>query len=85
MYPFLDCGTRSVRHGGPPIKSGRRARTIIHAIDVLRLTTGARLARASKREVVAKPMSRKQRRFLARMAWVYRADPATRGLCLLIQ
>ena len=29
--------------------------------------------------------SRKQQRFLSRMAWVYRADPATRGLCLLIQ
>ena len=57
----------------------------MRGIDVLKLTSGAKLARASKREVVAKPMSRKQRRFLARQAWVYRADPATRGLCLLIQ
>ena len=57
----------------------------VRGIDVLKLTPGAKLARASKREVVAKPMSRKQRGFLARQAWVYRADPATRGLCLLIQ
>ena len=47
----------------------------MRGIDVLKLTSGAQLARASKREVVAKPMSRKQRRFLARQAWVYRADP----------
>ena len=52
---------------------------------MLNRTSGAQLARASKREVVAKPMSRKQRSFLVRQAWVYRADPATRGLCLLIQ
>jgi hypothetical protein len=57
----------------------------VRGIDVLKLTSGASLARASKRGVTAKPMSRKQQRFLARMAWVYRADPATRGLCLLIQ
>jgi hypothetical protein len=57
----------------------------VRGIDVLKLTSGAQLARASKREVAAKPMSRRQRRFLARQAWVYRADPATRGLCLLIQ
>ena len=57
----------------------------VRGIDVLKLTSGAQLARASKREVVAKPMSRKHRRFLARQAWVYRADPATRGLCLLIR
>jgi hypothetical protein len=46
---------------------------------------GARQARHAKREVRAAPMSAKQRRFLVRMASVYRADPATRGLCLLIQ
>ena len=57
----------------------------VRGIDVLKLTNGAKLARARKHEVVAKPMSRKQRRFLARQAWVYRADPATRGLCFLIQ
>jgi len=57
----------------------------VRGIDVLKLTSGAQLARASKREVAARPMSRKQRGFLARQAWVYRADPATRGLCLLIR
>jgi hypothetical protein len=57
----------------------------VRGIDVLRLRKGADAARSAKREVRAKPMSRKQQRFLARMAWVYRADPATRGLCLLIQ
>jgi hypothetical protein len=57
----------------------------VRGIDVLRLTKGADRARSARREVKAKRMSRKQRRFLARQAWVYRADPATRGLCLLIQ
>ena len=57
----------------------------VRGIDVLRLTKGADKARSARREVRTKRMSHKQRRFLARMAWVYRADPATRGLCLLIQ
>jgi len=57
----------------------------VRGIDVLRLKSGASLARSAKREVRAKPMSARQRRFLARLAWKYRADPATRGLCLLIQ
>jgi hypothetical protein len=57
----------------------------VRGIDVLQLTFGAQLARSAKREVRAKPPSATQRRFLARLAWKYRADPATRGLCLLIQ
>ncbi len=57
----------------------------VRGIDVLRLRPGARLARSSQREVRAKPMSARQQRFLARLASTYRADPATRGLCLLIQ
>ena len=57
----------------------------VRGIDVLRLTSGASLARSAKREVRAKPMSAAQRAFLARLAWKYRADPATRGLCFLIQ
>jgi hypothetical protein len=57
----------------------------VRGIEVLRLTAGASAARTAKREVLAKPMSAKQRRFLAQLAWKYRADPATRGLCLLIQ
>jgi hypothetical protein len=57
----------------------------VRGIEVLRLNAGARHARRAHREVRSKPMSAKQRRFLARMASVYRADPATRGLCLLIR
>ena len=57
----------------------------VRGIDVLRLTSRANLARSAKREVQAKPMSARQRAFLARLASKYRADPATRGLCLLIQ
>ena len=52
---------------------------------VLKLTFGAQLARSATREVTATPPSAKQRRFLARLARTYRADPATRGLCRLIQ
>jgi hypothetical protein len=50
----------------------------VRGIEVLRLGHG-------RHEVRAKPMSRTQQRFLARMASVYRGDPATLGLCLLIQ
>jgi hypothetical protein len=57
----------------------------VRGIDVLRLTSGANLARTARREVRATPMSAKQQRLLARLATTYRADPATRGLCLLIQ
>jgi hypothetical protein len=52
-------------------------------VDVLRLTGGARAARAASREVVAKAPSAKQRRFLARLAKRYKVDPRTSGLCLL--
>ena len=57
----------------------------VRGIDVLQLTFGAELARSAKREVVARPLSAKQRRFLARLASQYRPDPATRGFCRLIQ
>jgi hypothetical protein len=57
----------------------------VRGIDVLQLTSGAQLARSAKHEVRAKPPSARQRDFLTRLAWTYRADPATRGLCLLIQ
>ena len=57
----------------------------VRGIDVLRLTSGASLARSAQREVVTKPRSAKQRRFLARIAGTYRPDPATRWICLLIQ
>ena len=52
-------------------------------IEVLRLTGGAKAAKAAKREVVAPAMSAKQRRFLASMASQLKSDPATAGLCLL--
>jgi hypothetical protein len=52
-------------------------------VDVLRLTSGAAAARASGREVSAPPWSKRQRRFLARMAKDYKAEPATAGICFL--
>ncbi len=52
-------------------------------VDVLRLTRGAHRARAAHRAVQAKRPSAKQRRFLANLAWKYKADPSTAGLCLL--
>jgi hypothetical protein len=52
-------------------------------VDVLRLTKGARQARRARREVVASAPSRAQRRFLAKLAWQYKAEPGTAGLCLL--
>ena len=51
----------------------------VRGIEVLKLTAGAKAARASKREVVAPPMSAKQRTFLARMATQYKPDPAPPG------
>jgi hypothetical protein len=57
----------------------------VRGIDVLQLTPGADQARTATQEVQAKAMSAKQRTFLARQAWVLRADPATAGLCRLIQ
>jgi hypothetical protein len=52
-------------------------------VDVLKLTRGALKARKAGRDLVAPPQSRKQRRFLARMAVQLKGDPATAGLCLL--
>ena len=52
-------------------------------VDILRLTAGAKAARASKREVVAPAQSAKQRAFLARMAKQYKPEPGTAGLCFL--
>ena len=52
-------------------------------VDVLRLTGGAKAARAAGREVAAPAPSARQRRFLTRLAGQYRADPGTAGLCLL--
>ena len=52
-------------------------------VDVLRFTRGASRARASGRDLVAPPRSRKQRRFLTAMAAQLKLDPATAGLCYL--
>ncbi len=52
-------------------------------VDVLKLTGGAKAARASGREVSAPAPSKRQRVFLASMATQYRVDPGTAGLCLL--
>ena len=52
-------------------------------IEILKLTAGAKAARAAKREVVAPPMSAKQRSFLTRMAKQSKPLPGTAGLCFL--
>ena len=52
-------------------------------VDVLRLTGGATAARRSGMAVRAPRSSARQRRFLARLARSYRADPVTAGICLL--
>jgi hypothetical protein len=52
-------------------------------VDVLRLTSGAATARASGRAVTAPPASKRQRRFLARMATRYKPDPGTARICFL--
>jgi hypothetical protein len=52
-------------------------------VDVLRLTGSAQAARAAGREVVAPPASKRHRRFLARLAKSYKADPGTAGICVL--
>jgi hypothetical protein len=52
-------------------------------VDVLRLTGAATAARSAGREVRAPSPSRRQRRFLARLATGYKVDPGTAGLCLL--
>ena len=52
-------------------------------VDVLKLDSGATAASASRREVVAPRMSKRQLRFLARSAKRFKADAATAGICLL--
>jgi hypothetical protein len=52
-------------------------------VDVLRLTGSATAARASGREVFAPPASKRHRRFVARLAKSYKADPGTAGICFL--
>jgi hypothetical protein len=52
-------------------------------VDVLRLTAGAAAARVSGAEVTAPPASKRHRRFLARVAGPYKADPGTAGICFL--
>jgi hypothetical protein len=55
----------------------------VRGVDVLELTKGAKKARAAGREVAARAPTRRQRRFLARLASQYRTDPGTAGICLL--
>ena len=52
-------------------------------VDVLRLTPGATAARRGSSEVVAPAPSARHRRFMRRVARLYRTDPGTSGLCLL--
>jgi hypothetical protein len=52
-------------------------------VDVLKLTGGAKAARARGKEVWAPRPSKRQRAFLTRAATQYRVDPGTAGLCLL--
>jgi hypothetical protein len=52
-------------------------------VDVLKLTPTAAAARRGSREVVAPAASARHRRFLARQAVRFRADPGTAGICLL--
>ena len=52
-------------------------------VDVLKLTTGARAAAAGGRQVVAPAMSKRQRRFLSRLAITYKGEAGTAGICLI--
>jgi hypothetical protein len=52
-------------------------------VDILRLTSGASAARASKKEVVAPPPSAKQRRFLRGLSSQFVSETTTSGLCIL--
>ena len=52
-------------------------------VDILKLTDGAKAARAAGREVSAPSPSGRQRRFLARLAAQYKLEPGTAGICLL--
>ncbi len=82
--PYKQEGSRPI--GGPYAPGAEFSSA--HYFDVRGATVayawrdaGAR----GEREVRAKPMSAAQQRFLARLSQTYRPDPATRGLCLLIQ
>jgi hypothetical protein len=55
----------------------------VRGVDVLKFTRGATSARAHRRAVVAPGPSARHRRFLARLAWKLKADPAAGGLCFL--
>jgi hypothetical protein len=68
----------SYLHGGYVYTADR-----VRGVDVLRLTSGAATARLARREVSAPAPSTRQRRFLARLAARYWADPGTSGLCLV--
>jgi hypothetical protein len=52
-------------------------------VDVLEFAPGASSARKSGKEVVAPPQSTRHRRFLARIAKQFKADPGTAGICFL--
>jgi hypothetical protein len=52
-------------------------------VDVLRLSSGASAARSAGREVATPAPSGRQRRFLARLASNYKADPGTSFLCII--
>ena len=55
----------------------------VRGVDILRLTSTARAARRSGREVTARAMSARQVRFLRKLSRRYVADPGTAGICLL--
>jgi hypothetical protein len=55
----------------------------VRGVDVLKLTGGARAARAANREVSAPAPSARQRRFVARLATRFKADPGTSYLCVI--
>lgn len=55
----------------------------VRGVDVLKFQPGASSARASGTEVVAPAPSGRHRRFLARIASQFRADPSTAGICFL--
>jgi hypothetical protein len=52
-------------------------------VDVLRLTEGATVARAARREVSAPAPSKRQLAFLDRASRQFTTDPGTAGICLI--
>jgi hypothetical protein len=52
-------------------------------VDVLRLSEGATVARAARREVSAPPPSKRQLAFLDRASRQFTTDPGTAGICLI--